>query len=117
MNDESNHHAPRLLRWLLSPAMLCLFLSVGHAAARPSSAYTVGAVPSWVEEYPLPGEIKIPEKEVRSGTYYLLVDNQVSVSRRPTEHYHRQARKVLSSTGVQNASEIKISFDPTYERL
>jgi hypothetical protein len=50
---------------------------------------------------------------VRWGIYDLVNDHQVQGDTR----FYRIARKVLSPSGVQNASELELDFDPSFERL
>jgi transglutaminase-like putative cysteine protease len=76
----------------------------------------VAGAPSWVEGMDLPLDHAPPE-DVHSGIHYLIVDRQVRVKAGATERYYRRAFKVLSTAGVQEASEIKATFDPSYERL
>jgi hypothetical protein len=52
----------------------------------------------------------------QSGRLYLLVDHQVRAGSTTTD-YRRYAWTALSTAGVQNASEIQLHFDPTFERL
>ncbi len=59
----------------------------------------------------------MPRDEVRWGIYGLLTDHQVRVTDRGVVEYFRRVRKVLSPTAVQNASEVSIDFDPSFQRL
>jgi transglutaminase-like putative cysteine protease len=58
----------------------------------------------------------IPKNEIRYGIYTLLDDHQVKVTDTVVE-YRRRVEKVLTSGGVQNASELSIDFDPSYESV
>ena len=105
-------------RQLLGRALLALGLA--SAATRGASAaerFTLAPPAPWVDDRPLPS---LPEgaaqREVPSGIYYLLVDHQAKVGT-PTAHYYRRAWTPVSNAGLQGASEIKISFDPEFERL
>jgi hypothetical protein len=46
----------------------------------------------------------------------LLSDRQIRFGKE-REAFWRRAYRVVSSTGVENGSQIEWSFDPTYERL
>ena len=87
------------------------------AASASAGPFSVAPVPRWVEERPLPATAVVPEHEVSSGVHYLVSDFQIRVSDAPTERYSRTACKVLTTTGLEEASEISIGFDPSYERL
>ena len=73
--------------------------------------------PSWVKPQPLPAERHARcRSAAESGRLYLLVDHQVRAGATTTD-YRRYAWTALSTAGVQNASEIQLHFDPTFERL
>lgn len=73
----------------------------------------VRAVPAWVEPLEAETSLAIARQNVRWGIYDLVNDHQV----RGTSNYYRIARKVLSPSGVQNASELELDFDPSFEHL
>jgi transglutaminase-like putative cysteine protease len=102
----------------MKSAMLALLaMTLGPRSSLASAPeVTLARTPSWVEEMELPKE-QPPPSDVRSGAFYLIVDRQIRVAAGSTERYHRRAWKVLSTAGVQEASEIKVSFDPSYQSL
>src|SRR5215471_25118 len=85
------------------------------AAPRTDRQWTLGPPAAWVQELPLPPPVT-QDSGVASGKVYLLVDHQVRIGAQTVE-YERRAWTPTSSEGVQNASEIKIHFEPTYQRL
>lgn len=99
----------------LAVALLATLSSVGSGLAA-SEAWTIGPPPDWVVPTSVAYAGEQPVGEVPSGIYYLLVDHQVRV-RDTAIHYYRRAWTALSSAGVQSASEISLSFDPSYQRL
>ena len=88
---------------LLIAVMLPLF--AGEVQVRP--------VPAWIDEIAPETSLPIARKDVRWGLYDLLNDHQI----RGDAHYYRTVRKVLSPGGVQNASELELDFDPSWQRL
>jgi len=80
----------------------------GDVAVRPA--------PAWAQRADA-AEGRVPRAEVRWGIYGLLTDHQVRVTGRGVTEYFRRVRKVLSPTAVQNASEVSIDFDPSFQRL
>lgn len=89
----------------------------GHAAAQEKGPpWKVAPPPAWVADLRLPDRAGVHGKEATSGRVYLLLDHQVRVGV-PTIEYNRQAWTIVSTEGVQDASEIQIDFDPTYQRL
>jgi transglutaminase-like putative cysteine protease len=78
--------------------------------------FSVAPAPKWIDRLSVDTTATLPAGEARYGTYALLDDHQVNAGA-TTTNYYRRVRKVLSPTGVQNASEVAFDFDPTYERL
>jgi uncharacterized protein DUF3857/transglutaminase superfamily protein len=78
--------------------------------------YSVGPAPKWIDTLSVDTAATLPAGEVRYGTYALLEDHQVRAGA-STSHYYRRVRKVVSPSGVQNASEVAFDFDPSYQRL
>ncbi|WP_176884959.1 DUF3857 domain-containing protein [Dyadobacter soli] len=71
-------------------------------------------VPSWV--IPVTPGGKAPSAKDFSGGYYLtFVDKQVNLAAKTT--YKRFVRQIVSESGIQNGSEISVTFDPAYERV
>jgi transglutaminase-like putative cysteine protease len=79
--------------------------------------FDVRPVPSWVDRADADTTVGVAKSNVRWGIYDILEDHQVRVGAGGTSHFHRTVRKVLSPSGVQNASELSLDFDPSYERL
>ena len=77
--------------------------------ARPTPA------PSWIDRVDVRDE-KAPA-DVRNGIWGLLTDHQIRVDGEHVTDYYRNVRKVATSAGVQDASQLSIDFDPTYETL
>jgi Domain of Unknown Function with PDB structure (DUF3857)/Transglutaminase-like superfamily len=85
--------------------------------------YTVSAAenvvvrpePVWVDHVGL-GNDKAPE-DVRNGIWGVLNDHQVKVDGAHVTEFFRRVRKVLTNQGVQDASELSIDFDPSFETL
>ncbi len=92
-------------------------LALAATAVRADDAgqFEVRPAPAWVDI--LHQDFRAPEGSVRSGINGLLEDHQVRVVGANVDEYFRRVRKVLTSAGVQNASELNIDFDPSYERL
>jgi len=95
-----------------------VFLAPGLAFG---SDFSVGPAPKWIDTVNVDTTASLPADEVRYGTYALLDDHQVNAGApakaTTTSNYYRRVRKIISPTGVQNASEVSFDFDPTYERL
>ena len=69
-------------------------------------------IPSWVTRQNLNQKAEYPDKS--NGFYYLVFNKEDNLSLQTT--YTRYAYKILNSQGVQEMSEIDISFDPAYQK-
>src|SRR5262245_22772059 len=74
--------------------------------------FDVRPTPAWTEPASLPAA-----GAERAGVAGILTDHQVRVNGSNVDEYFRRVRKVVSAAGVQNASELSIDFDPSYQRL
>jgi len=93
-----------------------LLLLVLLAGSLHADEVVIGPAPMWVRQLFVDAPAATPKNEVRYGIYTLLDDHQVRVSD-TVANYNRRVEKVLTSGGVQNASELSIDFDPTYETV
>ena len=97
--------------------LLALALATTPAPALAASkAFSVRPPGAWVRPFEVPASASRPAAE-STGTRYLLFDRQVRVGAADQEDYVRSVWKVETTAGLQDASEIAISFDPTFERL
>jgi len=59
---------------------------------------------------------KMPSlRTVEGGYFFELVEHQVQVEKQAD--YHHLVRQIVSNNGIQNGSEISVSFDPAFEKL
>ncbi|MBK5260340.1 MAG: DUF3857 and transglutaminase domain-containing protein [Thermoanaerobaculia bacterium] len=96
---------------------LALLLLPLPALARSYGEFDVAPPAGWTDTVAVDYAAKVTPEAVRFGLYDLLADHQIRVTGRGWTHYFRTVRKVLSTSGVQNASELSIAFDPSYQRL
>jgi transglutaminase-like putative cysteine protease len=73
--------------------------------------------PPWVEKLDVDTTVAIERRNVRWGLYDLLNDHQVRITDDHQSQFFRTVRKVLSPSGVENASELELDFDPSFETL
>ncbi|MEA2163003.1 MAG: hypothetical protein QOK37_1130 [Thermoanaerobaculia bacterium] len=111
---HDNHLRTIVLSFLLAALAPLAF---GKTAVRADDAgqFEVRVAPAWADL--LHPDLHAPQRIVRSGIDGLLEDHQVRVTGANVDEYFRRVSKVLTSAGVQNASELNIDFDPSYERL
>lgn len=90
-----------------------VLLTVALALPLFAREFDVRPAPAWVEQLDVVTNVVVAKQNVRWGIYDILSDHQV----REGAEYFRTVRKVLSPSGVQNASELQLDFDPSFEKL
>ena len=86
----------------------------GHADTKP---FVVGPEPSRIATVAPADESKEPSQQVANGLWYLLYDHQVRVEDRAQDTYSRWVQKITNESGLNAASQVDISFDPSFETL
>jgi transglutaminase-like putative cysteine protease len=96
---------------------IALLLALGApspaAAERP---FVVRSPADWVEDLAPPDVPRSAEGE-SDGRRYLLFDQQVRAGGGTQEVYYRTAWRIETTAGLQDASEIEMSYEPSFERL
>jgi transglutaminase-like putative cysteine protease len=102
------------MRYLLA---ILLFAASAHAAVRADDAgqFEVRRASPWIDTIAV--DAHAGNSNVRSGVEGLLDDHQVRVAGANVDEYFRRVNQVVTSAGVQNASEVSIDFDPSFQRL
>src|SRR3954452_5100685 len=102
------------MRYVLA---ILLFAASAQAAVRADDAgqFEVRRAPAWIDAIAV--DTHANGSNVRSGVEGLLDDPQVRVSGANVAEYFRRVNQVVTSAGVQNASEVSIDFDPSFQRL
>jgi len=77
-------------------------------------AVYVSVKPEWVSDPGLSKQ-KPKSRDIKEGYFLSQLEQQINVEKKAT--YWRVIRDIVSETGVQNASEINISFDPSFQKL
>ncbi|HZS05954.1 MAG TPA: DUF3857 domain-containing protein [Blastocatellia bacterium] len=95
-----------VLRPLFRLAMLLLF--VLPVATLAGQQFTVAPPPAWVSPATLP-----PAGDSR----YLLIDRQTRVNGTGVERYTRKAYVVLSASSLEDSSELRFDFEPSFQKL
>jgi len=70
--------------------------------------------PSWITNCKS-FDKKPAARAIQDGYFYDLSEQQINVEKK-AEYIHYE-REIVSSTGIQNGSQISVSFDPAYQRL
>lgn len=102
---------PRLLAfvlcWLLPPAVL--------SAASPHPALSVAPAPNWITPPLDPARPVAVEEEQTPDLDYLVSERQVLADQRTA--YIHFAYRVASASGLSDAAEFELTFDPAYETV
>lgn len=100
--------------------VLTLLLLVGlflNGSTTIAAEYRIAQPPTWVKPISPPSQENIPHNNTSNGVAYILVDNQWNVTENDQEYYAHYISKSLNTSGVDNISQITISFDPAYESV
>lgn len=109
-----------MVQSFLGRAFLCaVFVFLGVSASFATEAQEprveVNTYPSWVrvQDYD-PASL---DGKPTNGPAYLLISRQRFHGDRDEDYYTRYVTKITAIGDAEDASQISISFDPTYERL
>ncbi|MGN6493991.1 MAG: DUF3857 domain-containing transglutaminase family protein [Agriterribacter sp.] len=100
----------------LTPYSLFAVLTVSfsitlHAQSRKPLSQKI---PAWVTVNDYTNEFAF-EQEIEDGYADIAFDKQISVAQKTI--FSRTVLKIVSEAGIQNASKISVSFDPSYQTL
>lgn len=94
---------------------LCLVMVFGgRRAFADAPTVHISAKPTWINTLK-PYNQRPSSRTIERGFYYALIEEQIQVEKQVD--YNHIIREIVSETGIQNASQISVSFDPAYERL
>jgi len=93
---------------------LIIFVSGVKQAMAAQPVVHISPKPNWLTACK-PYDKKPSLRTVEDGYYFSIIEHQVHVEKQAD--YRHNIREIVSETGIQNGSEISVSFDPTYERL
>jgi hypothetical protein len=71
--------------------------------------------PSWISANKVDYSRTDLDKTAKDGYINISFEKQISLAEQ--SRYTRSSRKIISQAGVQNGSEISVSYDPSYEQL
>ncbi|NTX59687.1 DUF3857 domain-containing protein [Myxococcus sp. CA051A] len=100
----------------LTALLLGLTLPSSAAPKDAERSFRVQPPAGWVRPVALETRDSRPLGET-GGVHYALADIQVRAERPRVERYAHYARRVLTEGGIEEAAEINVTFDPSFERL
>jgi transglutaminase-like putative cysteine protease len=106
----------RSVQLLALLAALCLALPAAAAPKDSERPFQVKPPAAWVRPVPLEARDSRPLDEA-GGVHYALAEIQARVEGPSVERYAHYARRVLTEGGIEDAAEINVTFDPSFERL
>lgn len=92
---------------------LCLLVS-SAAVNSGTPAVHISTKPTWLGTYKAYNQ-KPSARSIEKGFFYALIEEQIHVEKQAD--YHHFIKEIVSEAGIQNASQISVSFDPAFERL
>ena len=99
------------MRAALILGMVMLALPPALFAQRPQ----IGTSPAWVKEYPLHDDGAPMGKDMEDGYVLFLVERQVNVAEKTV--YRKNILEILTEAGVQNASQVSVDYDPSFQQV
>lgn len=77
--------------------------------------FKTGPTPTWLAPYTPDLNKKPNDKDISDGYFLLLHEEQQQAELKSS--YHHTIRQIVSEAGIQNASEISVDYDPSYQQL
>jgi len=98
--------------------ILLLVMMAGISPVIAEEQYQVLDRPNWVKHIDVPEYESIPHEQISNGVHYLLVDKQVLVPENEAPFFYTHyADLITNQTGLDEVSQINISFDPIYQSV
>lgn len=94
--------------------VLVLFTHICSASAQGKNFFISRNAPSWIVKIDPDDHVSKP-KDVSDGYYASLLEKQSHAELQ--EEYTHIFREIVSDAGVQNGSEISVTYDPSYQKL
>jgi len=96
--------------------LLLIFFILAYKA--PASAqgknFSIGNTPSWIVNIDAKGA-KPKDKDISDGYFISVYENQNHAELH--EEYTHLVREIVSDAGVQNGSQISVTYDPSFQKL
>ena len=94
---------------------ILLFFSFFVPAMAQQKKPVAGKVPYWATINQYDYKDTRLDHEAEDGYFDIGFEEQVSLEQQSV--FYRRAKKILTEAGIQNCSEISVSFDPSYQQL
>ena len=97
-------------------AMLGL-IQLAQASPPGGSLYRFAPIPGWVKAATVEYDAPLPPQGASNGSWHLLFDRQVNVTEHGSDDYVHVAARVISSSGVDERSQLDLAVDPSFQKL
>lgn len=96
------------------PFVFLLLLANLIASAQKKNFAVDKKEPAWIEKITTTNQ-KLTNRDIQEGYYLSLYEQQNNIETQ--EVYTHIIREIASDNGVQNGSEISVTYDPSYQKL
>ncbi len=100
--------------------MFTVFLSVfliGPTSAKKNLEISYQSLPNWVLDASVPDTNEKRIRAVSDGIYHLIDDTQIRIGARGADYFLRTTQKIIDRSGLEDASQIQLTFDPEIDNL
>ena len=97
---------------LLFTIQFCIFCCTVFSQ---SARVAVAREPEWITKNAIDYYRTSLDKHATDG--YIDIDFELQVSLTEQCEYVRRSKRIISQAGVQNASQVEVSFNPSYQQL
>ena len=97
-------------------SLLCIWVSFASNATEVTSGsyrYNIEDKEPWITTVDLPNVENVADQSIQ----YLLNDEQLNLTKGSYRYFVRNAQKVISGGGLEQASKISFSFQPSYQSI
>ncbi len=95
--------------------LIVFLLLIDDCLFSQQSRPVIAKEPSWITVNKIDYYKTDLDKSASDGYMDISFEKQVLLA--DQSRYYRSSRKIISGAGVQNGSEISVSYDPSYEQL
>lgn len=94
--------------------LFVLSIFINNSFAQKNNFFTSKTEPQWLQKV-ITVNNRPATGNIQDGWYLFLNEQQINVE--TSEEYQHDIREIISDTGVQNGSEISVTYDPSYQQL
>ncbi|KRT15282.1 hypothetical protein ASU31_14710 [Pedobacter ginsenosidimutans] len=94
--------------------LLVLAFWINISFAQKNNFFISKTEPRWLQKVKTVDK-RPAARDIQDGWYLFLYEQQTNIE--TSEEYEHDIREIISDTGVQNGSEISVTFDPSYQKL